>query len=155
MDVPVSKAHPQGYQQENWLLGPGRWKKVRHMAPNELTQFTDLTSSLWIDGDSSCKGQNDRIPCRSLYLIKVDRLELFVSQPGINFGNDKTKVQGRFRYNERDYWLQITDHDYEKKYQEKGNGCYQRGKCFLTISLTAKPFDNSYVYKLIAAVIEP
>jgi len=83
--VPVLEPHPEGYQQENWLLDPGRWRKVRRMAPNELTQFTDPTSSLWIDRNSSLKGQNDQIPpCKfadidnSLRLIKIDRVDVRV-----------------------------------------------------------------------------
>ena len=36
-----------------------------------------------------------------------------------------------------------------------GEGIYSIGECFLTISLTAKPFDDGYAYRLIAAVIKP
>ncbi len=157
MDVPVLEPHPEGYQQENWLLDPGRWRKVRRMAPNDLTQFTDPTSSLWIDGDSSLKGQNDQIPpCKfadidnSLRLIKIDGMDVRVFTY-----YSKRRVQGCFRYNKTNYWLKITDPDYKEQYWQKGDGCYSIGECFLTISLTAKPFDDGYAYKLIAAVMKP
>ena len=163
MDVPVLEPHPEGYQQENWLLDPGRWRKIRRMMPNELTQFTDPTSSLWIDGDSS-KGQNDRIPsCKfadvdnSLRLIKIDRLDVrvFTYYSKRSVQGSKRSVQGCFRYNKTNYRLKITDPDYKEPDGQKGDGCYSIGECFLTISLTAKPFDDGYAYRLIAAVIKP
>lgn len=165
MDVPVLKEQPINHQQENWLLDTKhRLKKVGRVPANKLKQFTDLTDPiprLWIDGHSSDKGQNDKIPWmdtrrldRSLCLIKVDRLSFVVSQPGINFGNDEIKVQGAFRYNGTDYRLQITDLIYKEKYQQKGNGRYPIGECFLTVSLPASPYKDDYAYKLIAAVIE-
>lgn len=152
MDVPVLKAHPESYQQENWLLDPGRWRKVRRMAPNELTQFTDPTSSLWIDGCSSLNGQNDRIPIRladkvgsSLHLIKVDRLELSV------YDDYKRQFRGNFRHGGTDYTLSVTDPGYKQEYRRQRDDVYPIGKCFLTVSLGKRYRD--YAYKFIAAII--
>ena len=52
----------------------------------------------------------------SLRLIKVDRLELVVFQPGRDFGNYQRRVQGRFTYGDADYWLRVTDPVYERRY---------------------------------------
>ena len=159
--VPVLKARPKNYQQENWLLDPEYyWEQVSRVAPNELPRLTDPVSPLWINGYCSSNGRNDRVPFSyanslhdSLRLIRVDRLELFVSAPGAVFGNFKRSVQGRFRYSGADYWLRITDPDYEREYSQQPNGTYSIDECFLTVSLGEQFHD--YGYKLIAAVIEP
>ena len=91
--VPVIKARPKNYQQENWLLDSEYyWEWVGRVAPNDLASFTDFTSPLWINGYSSYNGRNDRVPFSyadslhdSLRLIRVDRLGLFVSAPGAAF----------------------------------------------------------------------
>ena len=161
IDVPVLNAQPKDYQQENWLLDPEYyWQKIRSVTTNELTQFIDLSAPLWTNGDSTKKGRNDRVPLseaysldNSLRLIRVNGLELYVSQPGKDFGNNRRSVQGRFQHDGTDYWLRVTDPVYERQYLRKPEGNYQIGESFLTISL-GEPWKG-YAYKLIAAIIEP
>ncbi len=161
IEVPVLNAQPKDYQQENWLLDPEQyWKKVRNVTTNELTQFIDPVAPLWINGDSTVNGQNDRVPIldakslsHSLRLIRVNALELYVSQPGKDFGNHRRSVQGRFQHDGTDYWLRVTDPIYERQYLQQPNGMYQIGERFLTVSL-GEPY-RGYAYKLIAAIIEP
>lgn len=161
IDVPLLKASPKSYQQENWLLDPEYyWKRVRSATATELSQYVDPADSLWIDGYSTVNGNNDRIPLEqassitdSLRLVKVENLELRVSQPGIAFGSYRRSVQGRFRHNGVDYWLRVTDPVYERQYLRQPNGCYPIGECFLTVSL-GEPY-RGYAYKLIAAIIKP
>ena len=108
---------------------------------------------------------NDRVPLSfanslnsSLRLIRVDRLQLCVSKPGAGFGNARRRVQGRFRYNGTDYWLRVTDPDYERKYLQHPDGSYSISECFLTVSLGEPyrdPGGEVHSYKLIAAIIEP
>ncbi len=157
IDVPILNAQPEDYQQENWLLDPEYyWQKIRSVTPNELSQFTDPVAPLWINGRSSANGMNDRVPIRdarslnhSLRLIKVDRLELYVSR----LGSYRRSVQGRFRYNGIAYWLRVTDPTCTRQYLRQPDGSYQIGERFLTVSL-GEPF-HGYAYKLIAAIIEP
>ncbi len=161
IDVPVVSARPKNHQQENWLLDQGHyWKKVRSISRDELAQFTDSTAPLWINGHSSNKGLNDKIPFQdaeslnsSLRLIRVDKLELSVSAPGAEYGNHKRSVQCRFQHNGTDYWLRVTDPDYERKYLRVPDGAYPIGERFITVSV-GEPFHGD-VYKLIAAIIEP
>ena len=161
IDVPVLNAQPKDYQRENWLLDPEHyWQKIRSVTPNELTQFIDPTAPLWTNGDSTVNGQNDRVPLsdaysldNSLRLIRVNDQELYVSQPGKDFGNYRRSVQGRFQHNRTDYWLRVTNPVYERQYLRQPNGTYQIGESFLTISL-GEPY-RGYAYKLIAAIIEP
>ena len=161
IDVPVLNVHPKDYQQENWLLDPEYyWERIRRIAPNELMQLTDPVAPLWINGHSTTNGLNDRIPVslakslnNSLRFIKVDSLKLLVSQPGRDFGNYRRSVQGRFRYARTDYWLRITDPVYERRYLQRPDGEYGIDEGYLTVSL-GEPY-RGYVYKLIAAVIQP
>ena len=161
IDVPVLKAQPKNYQQENWLLDPVYyWEKVRRVAWNELARLTDSVTPLWTNGSSTRNGKNDQISVSvansldsSLRLIRVDALELSVSAPGADFGNYRRRLQGRFRHNGVDYWLRVTDPTYERRYLRRPDGIYQIGECFLTVSL-GEPFYN-HVSKLIAAIIEP
>ncbi len=161
IDVPVLNAQPKDYQQENWLLDPEYyWNKIRRVTMDKLTQFTDPVAPLWSNEGSTVNGQNDRVPIRdakslnhSLHLIRVNDLELYVSQPGKDFGNNRRSVQGRFQHAGTDYWLRVTDPVYERQYLRQPNGTYQIGESFLTISL-GEPY-RGYAYKLIAAIIEP
>ena len=100
-------------------------------------------------------GQHDRIPLPlttslndSVRLIKVNSLVLSVIQY-----YSKRRVQGKFRYNGTEYHLWVTDPLYERRYLKKPDGEYDISDCYLTISL-GEPYEG-YVYKLIAAVIEP
>lgn len=159
IDIPLLEPQPQDHQTENWLLNPeDYWVRAGRLSPFDLPALEDPASPLWIDGFSTYKGRNDTIPIAaigsvsdSLRLIHVGRLELVVGRPGEAFGNNKRRVQGRFRCAGTTYALWVTDPTYEKKYLAKLDGTYQLGECYLTISL-GEQFRGS-CYKLIAAVI--
>lgn len=160
MFVPLLEARPKGYQQENWLLDPSLyWQKVGRAGWNDLLGITCRSMPLWLDGNSTYNGRNDRITLAdaatldsSLRLVHVDRLTLSVFKPGHAFGNPKRRVQGRFRHHGTDYHLWVTDPGYERDYLLKEDGDYDIGECFLTVSL-GEP-HNDACYKLIAAIID-
>ena len=176
IDMPVLHAQPTDYQNENWLLDPAyRWKKVGRLAPKELAALTDPVEQLWTNGYSTYSGLNDRMPPffaraagSSLRLIRVGRLGIFVSQPSLAFGDERQRVQGRFRHAGADYCLRITDPVCERQYLDRPNGDYTAEGCYLTISF-GEPYDAAalqgqvevgtqaagYNYKFIAAVISP
>ena len=161
LDLPLIRAHPKNYQQENWLLDPNRnWKKVESLGWGNLRQLIDPLDSLWLNGFSSANGLNDRFPIEnsgsvqsSLRLIAVPKLELFVTTSKDFRGNLRQRVQGRLLYGGTDYWLRVTDPEYELNYSGMPDGQYSLGNCLLTISL-GEPFEG-FAYKLIAAIIEP
>ena len=161
IDVPVLKAQPSDFQRENWLLDPEHyWTRIRRVTRNELTQFVDPVTPLWIDGYSSFNGRNDRVPLyeakrldSSLRLIRVDRLDVAVFQPGRDFGDYKRRVQGCFTHNNAEYRLWITDPVYERDYLRRADGDYEINESYLTVSL-GDSYDG-YCYKLIAAIIRP
>ena len=148
--VPVLEPQPESYQRENWLLDTSSfWLKIGRLESPELFSLVDDGAPLWVNGYSSVSGRNDRIPQRlaadlvsSLRFIHVAWLELSVT---------RGKLAGRFRYDEVEYWLSITDPAYERAYHSKPNGTYPLGECFLTVSLGES--YRGYTYKLVAAII--
>ena len=83
----------------------------------------------------------------------MNDLTLSVFSPGEGFGDPKRRVQGRFRHNDVDYWIWVTDVMFEQEYLGKPDGEYSVGQAYLTVSL-GEP-HKEYAYKLIAAVITP
>ena len=160
VDVPLVRACPKDYQQENWLLDPSEyWVRVRRATWGELPALVDPDSPLWIDGQHTYNGLNDRIALdearalrNSLRFVHVKRLAISVFRPGEAFGNPKRRVQGRFRHNGTDYHLWVTDPLYERRYLARPDGQYEVGGSFLTVSL-GEPFDGAS-YKLIATIVE-
>ena len=160
IDIPVLEHRPQDHQTENWLLDPKYyWEKVGRLTPFDLPTFVDPAAPLWIDGYSTFKGRNDKIPFAaiasvtdSLRFIRTDRLQLVVCRPGEAFGNNKRRVQGRFRHAETKYALWVTDPRYERKYLSKLDGTYELAECYITISL-GEPYEDS-CYKLVATIFE-
>lgn len=160
IDIPVLKPQPGDFQTENWLLDPKcYWEKAGSYSPLDLSVLTDPVAPLWIDGDGTYHGRNDRISIEladevrsSLRLIRVRELNLRVFAPGEAFGNTKRRVQGRFAHAGDEYAFWVTDPGYERRYLAKLDGYYAIGDCHLTISL-GEPYKG-FVYKLIAAIIE-
>lgn len=154
MEVPTRQWLPEDHQRENWLIDPNRrWNKIGSLNSIALPKWTDTIDTLWINGNESNEGQNNRVSeldaksltC-SLYLIEAEiKLEVLEY-----YGK---KVQGQFRYNGFEYCLRVTDPAYEEKYKKMGDGIYPLGKCFLCISLALA--YKGHFYKLIAAIIKP
>ena len=159
VDVPVLEPRPHEYQTENWLLDAERyWEKAGRLSPLDLAALRDPAGPLWVDGHSTYNGRNDKIPLEvagsvtgSLRLLHVDVLQLVVSRPGEAFGNNKRRVQGRFKHAGREYRLWVTDPGFERNYLAKLDGAYTLGACHLTISL-GEPYGDA-CYKLIAAIV--
>ena len=159
--IPLKNALPKGFQQENWLLDPNYyWEKTDSVSWDDLSALADDPATLWINGYSTAKDKNNRIPISmtgsvesSLCLIRLSALELSVFAPGVAFGDPKRRVQGRFQYGGEDYWIRVTDPRYEREYLQKPDGDYRIGECFLTVSLGDE--YRGHAYKLIAAIIEP
>ncbi len=159
IDIPILEPQPKCYQTENWLLDPNYyWEKNGRFSRLDLHKLVDPVARLWIDGQSTYHGRNDRIllesadpVSESLRLIHVESLKLSVFKPGEAFGNLKRRVQGRFSHAGSAYGLWVTDPEYEREYLSKLDGSYEIGESYLTISL-GEPFEGA-CYKLIAAII--
>jgi hypothetical protein len=161
IDVPVLKPVPSAFQTENWRLDPKYyWAKVGQLEPTDLADMVDDDGPLWLNTSSTIAGLNDRVPATtangltsSLRLVHVPAMQLSVFKPGADYGNFKRRVQARFELGGDEYRLWVTDSDYEPRFKAHDDGDYDLGPSYLTISL-AKPDDDGYAYKLVAAIIE-
>lgn len=160
IDVPLKEYRPEHYQQENWLLDPARyWVKVGQADWDDLDVLLSNPDALWVNGHRTFHGLNDRVPVDqakelrdSIRLIRVNELQLHVFRPGLDFGDNRRRVQARFRYAGFDYALRATDPIIEGHYLAQPNGDYGLDESYLTVSL-GEPYQG-YCYKLVAAVIQ-
>ena len=158
LEVRLVGPQPKNYQQENWLIGPGRpWALLGRAKWADVDAGISKSSTLWSDGDSSSSGANDRISDsalsgihNSLRLIRVEHIELAVIAP--YRGKGAPQLRAKFTYAQAAYSLVVTDPRYELSYRSREVGSYQIGPALLTISL-GEPYKG-HVYKLVAAIIE-
>ncbi|MBM3494103.1 MAG: hypothetical protein FJX72_07260 [Armatimonadetes bacterium] len=156
MDVPLLESRSMDWQPENWLLDTALpWRKVGHLDWKDLRELTDAAEPLWIDTDGETGCPSDRVRVsegsgvpNSLRLIYLERLTLYVA---VEYS--KLKTRGILEHAGARYSLVVTDPRYESAYQRQGEGRYEVGESFVTVSL-GEPFKGD-CYKLIAAIIEP
>jgi len=149
-------AHKYKYQTENHLIDSKiHWEKTGVEIWDHLKQMKDEPSELWVNGCSSSRGENDRIPKdevskleASLFLIYVQSIKVHVYTP---YGN-KRQVRALFIYNKHKYNFSITDPKVESYFLKKQNGKCQMNNLYLCVSI-GEPLDG-YCYKLVASVIK-
>ena len=161
MNVPLLRPRlkPKSPQRENWLLDTNScWGKDSSMHWRDPALLVDCEEPLWLNGENTYNGLNDRISLSSvgslgssLRFIRVDKLTLYVFAPGEDFGNPDRRVQGQFQHDGDEYHLWVTDPKFEHLYLKKRNGKYEIGASFLTVSLGES--HDGYYYKFIAAII--
>lgn len=145
------------HQQENWLMDVSvPIKKVRSVAPTELSKLIDSPPDLWGTGFSSKSGINNFVPITeinkynfSLALIEVNNFVIHIVEESY-FYKRKAMI-GLFSYKGSSYKLKITDPDFERKFIDRPVGDYEIEKTLLTISVGENFKDN--FYKLIAGII--
>ncbi len=109
---------------------------------------------LWVNGNSTTKGRNDRVSISDARSLKSSLCLLMVNLKVCVFDHyERRRVQGRFRHEGTDYWLWVTDPDYEQEYLQKADGNYRLDQCFVTVSLGGANEDG-HAYKLIAAIVK-
>lgn len=126
-----------------------------------LEQLVDHdVQGLWINGNSSYSGQNDRMGLAeaselrsSLAFIWVETLRLRSAAEGAAFGNHKRKVRAFFDWRGIDYALSVTDPVIEEQILAMPNGDHELPGAFMCVSL-GEPYEDS-VYKLVASIITP
>jgi hypothetical protein len=162
----VKSAAPHENQTENWVLDNGYyWVKERHAQWEEILAVAENPTTLWQNGDSTWEGRNDQIRHAiaaglptSICMIHVQDLVVHVVITGADFNNPRKRVQARFTHRGVAYWLWVTDAVIEPAYMNREVGQYPLGECCVTVSLSephAKNNGDVYVYKLVAAIIQP
>ncbi len=160
------KHFPSDAQPENWLIDENvRWEKIGQIRFGQIHPWLDTPDSLWMPGESSYYGLNNRIrnlhpeqmdlmgaggqPDPSLYLISVPLITLTVGPKAPEFGNMTRVIRGEFTYEDIQYRFDMKDPVVERQYRRDGQ--YEIENPVLCISRT-EPLEG-YSYKLIAAIL--
>ena len=162
IQIPMLKAAPHSFQQENHIIDDTEyWEKKGVIDFKELAKYVETKQDeLWMDGNSSYNGLNDRVSTKladsfkhSLYLIKPENLKIVVSVEGAEFNNAKRKVRALFSLGRTSYKLGVTDPRIEKKYLSSSDGEYDLSKkvAYICVSLAEEYAGNCY--KLVASII--
>ncbi len=172
--ISLLESKPTHHQQENHLIHTGNgvppWEKAGSVGTHKLPQLVDSVSGdLWINGNSSSNGVNDRVSVadarkfnHSLLLIQPTSLNII-----IQWGNytGHRQVRADFNYNGSNYNLVVTDEVAEEKYREKAYSDYCKDgqdlpreyhvavdDVYLCVSLLAGE-PGGGISKLVAAII--
>jgi hypothetical protein len=159
ISIPMRGHVPHAHQTENYLIDAGHyWVKEGTLGWDDVDDAIDpFAGTLWIDGQHSYNGENDRITeaqaldlGSSLILVETEDLVIGVAPEGLN---PKRKVRGRFSLGGKRYVLVITDPLVEHEYLAKPDADHAVGVARLCISI-GEPFQG-YCYKLIAGIMRP
>lgn len=158
--IELTGAQPQHHQQENHLIDDGcYWVKQRTISWSELqAAVEDPAGPLWLNGNSSSYGHNDRVPedrtsglGRSLYLVRPEHLTLVVASEGGSFGPARRRVRTRFGLSGHSYCVVVTDPWTERRCLAGPDGETRIDDALLCVSL-GESF-HGFAYKLAAAII--
>jgi hypothetical protein len=162
VDVTMKAARPENHQQENHLIDDGYYWERRGSTSWKSLQAAveDPDGSLWVNGDSSSYGQNDRVGDeetaalrRSLYLVRPTKLSISVAVEGGGLYPAKRKVRATFELCGHTYCVAVTDPVVESRHLAGPDGDTAVPDALLCVSL-GEPFKG-HAYKLVAAVITP
>ena len=140
MEIEFLKKAPLKQQPENYIISNKIWEQNYIIEREEIENFLDNPSNLWLDGISKNDRvnyqliQNNKIQItQSLYLIKVNDLKV-----------DKQDRRAIFSFNNTSYNLEITDPNIQ-------NFNNSQSFYYLVISLGEEFKGNCY--KLVASIL--
>ncbi|RJP36432.1 MAG: hypothetical protein C4547_07355 [Phycisphaerales bacterium] len=160
--VRLTRPEPERYQTENHVFDARcRWTWSGTVSWDDLQPAVEEpTGPLWINGESSSHGRNDRVAeaaaavlDRSLYLVRPEFLRVQVAAEGSGPAAAQRRVRARFRLAGFWYCLSVTDIPVELDYLSRPDGVYPIAAALLCVSL-GEVF-HGHAYKLAAAVITP
>jgi hypothetical protein len=154
VEIPLLNRAPHAYQQENYVLGAGRWRIVDRLDPTDLRRFLDDDEDgLWDIGDGIVL--SDRISetaigrvKSSLKLVRPEGPTLYVTQTATG----SRQLRALFSYRERRYNLVITDPSFEAQNRDADLGRYELPDSTVFCLSIGEPFEGN-CYKLVAGVM--
>jgi hypothetical protein len=161
IEVPLVRAAPHLHQVENHLIdASARWKKVGQATWNQLQAAVQTPAMLWLNGNDSFNGTNDRVAQTalaglgaSLYLIAPENVSVTVGMEGPP-ERQRQKVRIAFDYSGERYAVGVTDPVAYAEYVSMGDGAHiLRSEMIFCVSL-GESFMG-YAYKLVAGVFTP
>jgi hypothetical protein len=163
VDIEMSRAQPDGHQQENHVIDDGHyWAKRGVVSWKELQAAAeDPAGPLWVNGCSTYHGHNDKVPAddlegldRSLYLVRPVGLKLTAVAESSYSGPPKWRVRARFDVCGQSYRITVTDPWTEDRMRGNEIAEVEYEDALLCVSLSEVYRDDS-AHKLAAAVITP
>jgi hypothetical protein len=141
LEIKFLQHAPLPNQPENYIVSDEVWQQKYSIEKNQIQNHLDEPESLW--------GNDDRIDysliennivsiSQSLYLVKIDVLELYK--------NEENKRRASFIYKNTSYDLPVTDPDFDTILQNNS----QNLESILCISLGEN--FNGYCYKIVATI---
>ena len=163
LEVRLLAPHPYCYQTENYLVDPStRWRYVGRLSARQMLAGVDkVTGPLWINGESTECGRNDKISGRdadslstSLMLVQPQSLQMVVGTEAAGSSYARRRIRAHFSLAGHDYALSVTDPALEKQFKLKPDGfATEMSHPLLCLSLSEKFGSQNACYKLVAAVI--
>ena len=155
--VPCLGHQPLPHQCENHIFDANfYWVKQGQLPRRDICDWLDSPNALWATGEESYAGLNNRVRIgredgKSLYLVAVERLWLWVGRKAPAIPDSKRAVRGEFSYRGTTYRLDVTDPVIEGRYLPGHDGQYEIPQPVLCVSLS-EPYEG-FFYKLIASVL--
>jgi hypothetical protein len=163
LQVGLLAPRPSSFQVENhWIDHSFRWKFLGRVSAAQLLGGLDRPAGpLWVNGESTSGGLNDRVRADladrqtySLLLIQPDQLTVTIGMEGAGTEIPRRRVRGRFSLNGHDYRLSITDPVIEAPMKRQPDGySMDLRKPILCISLSEKFAAQNACYKLVAGIV--
>lgn len=147
--IQLADSCPEVYQPENFRFAEGQWSKVGTYPFSNLPAIVDRPSDIWLyTGDRS-----DRVSIENLEKNPPQSSLLLIEPEAVTLQIRKGKPRAKFRYNNCEYNLVVTDPRIRYLGTQMRDGESIIKPVYLCLSL-ATPF-NGYYYKLVASVITP
>lgn len=149
IEVECTEAVPHGAQVENWRYVAGSLKKVGQFpADREHLQQLTCSSRDLLFGNKGKAVHADDVDAVGYSLLFIEAENSVLVHQTTKKGRDQLRI--RFRYNQRDYDLPLTDPIADGLLRKDPKLLKQAGAVFLTLSLGLK--QNEFHTKLIAGI---
>ncbi len=163
IEIEFLRERRNGYRPEDCLVNSRKnWEKLGVYPRNRLiSAIEEPQDGLWLDGESSSNGRNDKIPASfacnltsTLKLVQPKELEVWRQTEGQDFGRPRRTIRGQFRLGGNCYIFAITDPVIEREFNDRPEGSTIIIKePILCLSVSEMFEKQNACYKLIASVI--